>query len=148
MPTIPYRVLQFWIRVCWFLPFTFCLFLSNLWNAHAAGCEKIQQGSHTFAYWPSAELSIKRCTCVNNRCIRSKISRYNLDCGRVEFGAIVTPMGSRWASDNYITQCHREFGLVWVSLLQFEAVRTRSQQRVGPSGPPVEQPSRMRKKCC
>ena len=30
-------------------------------------------------YWPSTELSIKRCTCVNNRCIRSKISGYHLD---------------------------------------------------------------------
>ena len=27
-------------------------------------------------------------------------------------------------------------------------MRTSSQQRAGPSGPPVEQPSRMRKKCC
>ena len=32
--------------------------------------------------------------------------------------------------------------------LQFEAVRTSSQQRAGSSGPPVEQSSRMRKKCC
>ena len=30
-------------------------------------------------YWPSTELSIKRCTCVNNRCIRSKTSGYHLD---------------------------------------------------------------------
>ena len=37
-------------------------------------------------YWPWAELSNKRCTCVNNRCIRSKTSGYNLDCGWVELG--------------------------------------------------------------
>ena len=46
---------------------------------------------------------------------------------------------------------------VWVSWsqlqlefeLQFEAVRTSSRQRAcGPQWPPVEQPSRMRKKCC
>ncbi len=100
-----------------------------------------------------AELSIKRCTCVNNRCIRSKISRYNLDRGRVEFGAIATPTGSRWMSNNYITGCQRRRELVGVSYLefelQFEAVGTSSQQRAcGPQWPPVEQPSRMRKKCC
>ena len=43
------------------------------------------------AYWPSAELSKKRCTGVNNSCIRSKISRYHLERGWVEFGAITTP---------------------------------------------------------
>ena len=43
-----------------------------------------------------------------NRCIRSKISRYNLDHGRVEFGAIATPTGSRCSSNNYITWCHRQ----------------------------------------
>ena len=48
------------------------------------------------AYWPLAELSNKSCTCVNNRCIRSKISGYNLDSGRAELGADVTPARSRW----------------------------------------------------
>ena len=37
-----------------------------------------------------ADLSNKKCTGVNNRCIRSKISGDNLDCGRVELGADVT----------------------------------------------------------
>ena len=55
------------------------------------------------AFWPSAELSNKRCTCVNNRCIRSKISGYHLDHGWVEFGANATLTGSRWTSNNYIT---------------------------------------------
>ena len=32
--------------------------------------------------------------------------------------------------------------------MQIEAVRTSSQQKVWPSGPPVEQPSWIRKKCC
>ena len=50
-----------------------------------------------------------------NRCIRSKISRYNLDCRRVEFGANATLTGSRWMSNNYITRCHRQFELVGVS---------------------------------
>ena len=39
-------------------------------------------------YWRSTELSIKRCTRVNNRCIRSKISGYPLyPLDVVEFGA-------------------------------------------------------------
>ena len=33
-------------------------------------------------YWPSTEPSIKRCDCVNRRCIRSKISEIILTCGR------------------------------------------------------------------
>ena len=37
-----------------------------------------------------AELSNKKYTCVNNRCIQSKISGDNLDCERVELGADVT----------------------------------------------------------
>ena len=37
-----------------------------------------------------AELSNKKRTCVNNRCIRSKISGANLDCGRVELSADAT----------------------------------------------------------
>ena len=35
-------------------------------------------------YWPPTRLSDEKCTCVNNRCIRSKILRDNLDCRRVE----------------------------------------------------------------
>ena len=68
-------------------------------------------------YWPSAELSNKRCTCVNNWCIQSKISGYNLDCGWVELGADVTPTRSRWASNNYITRCHRQVQLVGDKML-------------------------------
>ena len=37
-----------------------------------------------------AKLSNKKCTCVNNRSIRSKISGDTLDCGRVELGADAT----------------------------------------------------------
>ena len=84
-------------------------------------------------------------------CIRSEISRYNRDRGRVEFGAIATPTGSRWVSNNDITRCHRQFKLVGVSYLefelQFEAGRTSCQQRAWALRTPVEQPSRI-KKCC
>ena len=48
-----------------------------------------------------------------NWCIQSKISRYNLDRGPVEFCANATITGSRWTTNNYITQCHREFELGW-----------------------------------
>ena len=55
-------------------------------------------------------------------------------------------------SNNDITRCDRQFELVEVSLLefelQFEAERTSSLQRAGPSGPPVEKLSRMRKTFC
>ena len=50
-----------------------------------------------------------------NRCIRSTISRYNLDRWRVEFRAIATPTGSRWPSNNYITR--------WHNLSQLDGVR-------------------------
>ena len=92
--------------------------------------------------WPSRQL--------RNRCIQSKISRYNLDRGWVECGANAMLTGSRWASNNYITQCHREFEIVGVScswslscsLRQWELTPSRG---LVPSGPPVEQQSRMRK---
>ena len=50
-----------------------------------------------------------------NWCIRSKISRYNLDRGRVKFGGNATLTGSRCMSNNYITRCHRQFEWVGVS---------------------------------
>ena len=67
-------------------------------------------------YWTSPSRQSR------NRCIQSKISRYNLDRGRAEFSAIATPTGSRWASNNYITQCHRQFELVgvWVTVQDSE----------------------------
>ena len=45
----------------------------------------------------------KKCTCVNNRCIRLKISGGDLDCRRVELSTNVTLAGSRWMSNYYIT---------------------------------------------
>ena len=58
------------------------------------------------AYWPRPSCQKKKCTCVNNRCIRSKISgdqgRPWLSRGWTEC-EIVTLAGSRWASNYYIT---------------------------------------------
>ena len=59
-------------------------------------------------YWPPIRQSCqkKKCTCVNNRCIRSKISgdqgRPWLSRGWIEC-EIVTLAGSRWMSNYYIT---------------------------------------------
>ena len=39
------------------------------------------------AYWHRPSCQKKKCTCVNNRCIRSKISGGDLDCRRVELSA-------------------------------------------------------------
>ena len=50
-----------------------------------------------------AGLSDEKCTCENNRCIRSKISGDNLDCRRVELSTNVTLARSRWVSNYYIT---------------------------------------------
>ena len=60
------------------------------------------------AYWPPTRPSCqkKKCACVNNRCIRSKIlgdqGRPWLSRGWIEC-EIVTLTGSRWMSNYYIT---------------------------------------------
>ena len=111
-------------------------------------------------YWPSAKLLIKRCTCVNkqrnsgNSCIWSKISEYHLDLwtwlNSVQMRA---PTGSRWVSNNYITRCHRRLELVGVRVAvpvgdKMPAWELAPDRGLGLSGHTVEQPSRMRKKCC
>ena len=56
--------------------------------------------------WPRPSCQKKKCTCVNNRCIRSTISGRsgdNLDCRRVELSTNVTLARSRWLSNYYIT---------------------------------------------
>ena len=75
-------------------------------------------------YWPSTELSIKRCTCINKR----RNSR------------------SRWVWDNYITRCHRRLGSVpvgvGVSWRQNAELRASGRQRtLGLQWPTVKQPS-------
>ena len=53
--------------------------------------------------YPQPSCQNKKCTRVNNRCIRSKISGDNLDCRRVELSANVTLARSKWMSNYYIT---------------------------------------------
>ena len=55
-----------------------------------------------------AGLSDEKCTCVNNRCIRSKILGDNLDCRRVELSANCDATGCRWMSNNYISRVRQE----------------------------------------
>ena len=86
--------------------------------------------------------------------------KITLTCGRVEFGADVTPAESRWGSNNYISRCHRWFEFSWSSRQaefslssshssrQDALVRARARQRAWALRTLVEQPSRMRKKCC
>ena len=98
------------------------------------------------------ELSNKKCTCVNNRCTRSKISGDNpwLWTGWIECRC--DAHWSRWMSNNYITRCYRKFELFGDQSLEWVvAVRSsenQTQKRAGPSGPLFEQPCRMRKKFC
>ena len=92
------------------------------------------------------KLSDEKCTCVNNRCIRSKISGDNLDCRRVELSVNCDATGNRWAANNDITRCDREVELVGdqnlKSVLQFEEWEPDPAE-AGPLGPrlsnPVEQ---------
>ena len=50
-----------------------------------------------------AGLSDEKCTCVNNRCIRSNISGITLTVDGLNWVRIVTLAGSRWMSNYYIT---------------------------------------------
>ena len=98
-------------------------------------------------YWPPTELSFKKCTSVNNSCIRSKISEYHLHLlTRLNAVQMRTPTGSRWVSNNYITRCHRRFEWVQFEMqlefeLQFQLeIRCRSENQLqtwglGPQDP-------------
>ena len=90
----------------------------QLWLNDAAGLSEyllIKQAHHCLAHVILYNLRPSRQS--RNRCIRSKISGYNLDCGWVELGADVMPTRSRWASNNYITRCDRQVQLVGDKML-------------------------------
>ena len=85
-----------------------------------------------------AKLSDEKCTCVNNRCIRSKISGDNLDCRRVEMRANCDATGSRWMSNNYITRVRQDVSLLEIGeWSQYSSSRSENQthQRLGPQVP-------------
>ena len=111
-------------------------------------------------YWPSTKLSIKRCTCVNNRCIRSKILGYHLDLW-TWLNSVQTLTGSRCMSNNYITRCHRRLESVGVqvavsSSCSWSQLGTRCQREnqladwglAALSDPRLSSPARIQKKCC
>ena len=91
----------------------------------------------------TSDPSDEKCTYVNNRCIRLKISGDSLDCQRVELSANVTLTRSRWMSNNYITQCDRKFRSVrnqsLKSVFQFEE-REPDPAEAGPPGPQLSNP--------
>ena len=77
--------------------------------------------------WPSAELSIMKCTCVNKR----RNSR------------------NRWPSDSYITRCHRRLGSVPVGVGVSWGTRCqRENQLAALSDPRLSSPAKTRKKSC
>ena len=54
-------------------------------------------------YWPQPSCQKKKCTCVNNRCIQSKISGTTLTVEGLNWVRIVTLARSRWVSNYHIT---------------------------------------------
>ena len=87
------------------------------------------------------ELSDEKCTCGNNRWIRSNISGDNLECRRVDLGANMTLARSRWMSNYHITRCDRKSD-------QLERRCWNENHVPAEAGPPVEQPRRTGKKGC
>ena len=77
--------------------------------------------NHSVTYWPRPSCQKKKCTCVNNRCIQSKISGDNLDCRRVELSANVMLTRGKWASNNYITRVRQEVRSVGEKMLDVPA---------------------------
>ena len=76
-----------------------------------------------------AELSNKKLTCVSNRCIRSKMSGDNIDCGPVELGvdATLTEAGAVKQLYNPVPQEVLELGVSCYSWREDAVERTSSQ---------------------
>ena len=88
---------------------------------------------------PRPNCQNKKCTCVNNRCIRSKISGDNLVGRRVELSANVTLARSRWMSNYYITPAtgssdQLEFR-AWSQWFQIELWEPALSRELGPQCP-------------
>ena len=98
----------------------------------------------TVTYWPRPSCQKKKCTCVNNRCIRSKISGDNLDCRQVELSTNVTLARSRWVSNYYITPATGSSDQLEWRCWNEEPCPSRSR---APRAP-VEQPRKTRKLGC
>ena len=98
-----------------------------------------------------AELSNKKCTCVNNRCIRSKISGHTLTVDGLNWVHMRRSLKQVDVKQLYYPVL-QEVRLSWRSEFGVSCCSSRIENQVpaeaGPSGPPVEQPHRMRKKSC
>ena len=93
-----------------------------------------------------AELSNKKCTCVNNRWIRSKMSGDTLTVDGLSWVQM-------WRSLKQVgVKQLQEIRVSWRSEFGVSCCSSRSENQVSaqaaPSGPPVEQHRWMRKKCC
>ena len=96
---------------------------------------------------PRPSCQKKKCTCVNNWCIRSKISGdqgMTLTVKELIWVRIETLARSRWTSNCYITSATREFCWVGEKMLEWEPCPSRGWA----PRPPVEQPRRTGKKGC
>ena len=84
------------------------------------------------AYWPPTRPSCqnRKCTGINNRCIRPRNSGYNLDRGRVEWVQFVTPT-RRWVSNNYITRVKTGSHLLEFSQLEIRCGRENQHPAEG-----------------
>ena len=58
-----------------------------------------------------------------------------------EFGAIVTPTGRRWVSNNYITLCHSRSQLVGVRVAVRGSENQLSAEVLGPQNPRLSSPA-------
>ena len=83
-----------------------------------------------------AELSSEKCTCVNNSCIRSKISRDNLDCW---IERKCDAHKKQVDGEQLYNLVRQEVEISWRSEFEVSVpvrgARTRSKQRLGPQAP-------------
>ena len=112
-------------------------------------CKQIS--SDSFCNILALDPAVNQETCVSGRIYQG----ITLTCGRVEFGAIATPTGSRWMSNNYIIDVSSD-GLNFLkSVVDGVRVAVRgSENQLQTEGlllsvtPGWAVPSRMRMKCC
>ena len=116
-------------------------------------CSGLNRIARSVTYWPSTELSIKRFTCVNNRCIWWKISGYNLDLWTGWIRCTCNAHRKQVDIKQLYNQVPQTAWVSWSSSSsrswgQDAVERTNARQRAWALRTPVEQPSRIRKKCC
>ena len=100
-------------------------------------------------YWTSTEPSIKRYTCINNRCIRSKISRYHLDLWTSWIRCNCNAHRKQVDVKQLYNQVSQTVWVIWISRQKefssscswgYDAV-VRASTGLGPSGPRLSSPA-------